>query len=324
MSGQPVSRARVRGALLRLTLGVVVLALVLVVVDVRAVWRHLQSANSLQFGAAVLGAIVATVCSAVRWGAIARGLGSRVGMLHAIVFYARGITLNTLLPGATVGGDAFRAFQLVRIGNALLPSAFSVLLDRLAGLWAQAVLSLAALAVIALQGAHMADARVVTAYAALLVALVVAPWLPLESLPGRDSGILGRIRSVWRGWRRFRLEQRRALARIALLAIAVALASTTAFWLCLQAVGLDVPYLTALSVAAGIFLAGSIPVAVAGFWPREVGAAVAFAALGATAAPATAASVLYGLAATLQGILAAPLFAWQIRKIHDPGTASTS
>jgi uncharacterized membrane protein YbhN (UPF0104 family) len=324
MSGQQVSRARIRGAILRLTLGVVVLALVLVVVDVRAVWRHLQSANAVQFGAAALVAIIATLCSALRWAAIARGLGSHVGTLHAIVFYARGITLNTLLPGATAGGDAFRAFQLVRIGNPLLPSAFSVLLDRLAGLWAQAVLSLAALAVSALRDTHLADAGPAAAYAALLVALVIAPWLPLEVLPGKEGGMLGRVRSVWRGWRRFRLEQQRALSQIALYAIAVALASTTAFWLCLRAVGLDVPYVTALAVATGIFLAGSIPLAVAGFGPRELGAAVAFAALGATAASATAASVLYGLAATLQGALAAPLFAWQIRKLHDPGTASTS
>jgi uncharacterized membrane protein YbhN (UPF0104 family) len=324
MSGPQASPARLGGALLRLALGAIVLALVLVVVDVRAVWRHLQAASTVHFAAAVLSAIVATVFSAVRWRDIARGLGARVGMLHAVVFYARGITLNTLLPGATVGGDAFRAFQLVRVGNALLPSAFSVLLDRLVGLWAQALLSLAALGLLALQGTQLADARLVTAYLALLVGLIAAPWLPLEALPGRDAGVLGRIRSVGRAWRDFRVAQRRALARIALLAVAVALFSTTAFWLCLGAIGLDVSYVTALSVAAGIFVAGSIPVAIAGFGPREMGAAVAFAALGAGAAPATAASVLYGLAATLQGILAAPLFAWQIRKLPDPGTASPS
>lgn len=324
MSGPQASAARLGRALLRLALGIVVLALVLVVVDVRVVWRHLQSASTAHFAAAVLSAIVATVFSAVRWREIACGLGARVGILHAIVFYARGITLNTLLPGATVGGDAFRAFQLTRLGNALLPSAFSVLLDRLVGLWAQALLSLAALGVLALQGAHLPDVRLVIAYVALLVALIAAPWLPLDALPRKDTGLLGRIRGVGRAWGDFRVAQRRALARIALLSLAVALFSTTTFWLCLEGVGLDVSYVITLSVAAGIFLAGSIPVAIAGFGPREMGTAVAFAALGASAAPATAASVLYGLAATLQGILAAPLFAWQIRKVRDPGAASPS
>jgi hypothetical protein len=324
MNGPQASPTRLGGAILRLALGVVVLALVLYVVDVRAVWRHLQSASSAYFGAALLSAIVATLFSAVRWREIARGLGAHASRLHAIVFYARGITLNTLLPGATVGGDAFRAFQLVRMGNPLLPSAFSVLLDRLAGLWAQALLSLGALGVLTAQGTQLADARLVIAYAALLVALIVAPWVPLQALPGKEDGVLGRIRSVGRTWRGFRIAQRRALVWIALFAGAVALLSTTTFWLCLRAVGLDVSYITTLSVAAGIFLAGSIPVAIAGFGPREMGTAVAFAALGAGTAPATAASVLYGLAATLQGVLAAPLFAWQIRKLPGPGTASPS
>ena len=52
-------------------------------------------------------------------------------------------------------------------------------------------------------------------------------------------------------------------------------------------------------------------IALAGFGPREIGAAAVFAIIGGSVAPATAASVLYGLAATMQGLCAALLFAWQ-------------
>lgn len=312
MSGERVRSARLARALLRLALGIGVIAAVLAIVDVRALAVHVREASGGWFAVAVGTALCANLCSAARWATIARGLGARVRVRDAAVFYFRAITVNTLLPGATLGGDAFRAFELIRRGNPVVPSTLSVLLDRFAGLWAQAALSLAALAVFVATGSEAMEPAFAAGYALLLVALVAAPWLPLDALPGGDGSAFGRVRSVWRAWRRFRSEQPRALLRIALLAFGVALGSTCAFWFCLHAVGLDVSFLAALAVTAGIFLAGAVPVAIAGFGPREMGAAAAFAAMGATAAPATAASVLYGLAATAQGILAAPLFAWRV------------
>src|SRR6478752_3180618 len=58
------------------------------------------------------------------------------------------MTMNVLLPGATVSGDVLRAYQLGRLGhNTLLRAGASVLLDRLSGLWILCARSLASLGV---------------------------------------------------------------------------------------------------------------------------------------------------------------------------------
>jgi uncharacterized membrane protein YbhN (UPF0104 family) len=310
---EPGRRAAV---LLRLLAGALVVALVAAVVDFRELWRHLSGASPAWFVAALAVAVTGSCTAALRWSRIARGAGLRLSDRHALLFHFRGITVNTLLPGATVGGDAMRAAQASRIGNAVLPALFSVLLDRLAGLWSQALLSLAALALLApggTGGLGTVPRWLLAGYAGLLAVLVVAPWLPLARLPlGRVGGPLAaaaaRGHELASGWDRYRRERGRELWPIAGLGLGVALLYTTAFWLCLRAVGLEVSWPVTVAVAAAIFIAGSIPVAIAGFGPREVGAAAAFAVIGAGAAPATAAAVLYGLAGTAQGIAAAPLF----------------
>jgi len=306
----------------RLVLGAGVIALLLTTLDLRAIWGHITATSPASFAKVLACAVAASLISALRWAIIARGLGSRVRTVQAIVFYLRGITINTLLPGATVGGDAFRAFQMVRIGNGLAQSTFSVVLDRLAGLWAQAAVSLVA-AVIYLASARTDAYFPVLTYTALLAGIVIVPWLPLERLPLPERGALRRAADLWDAWRRFRREQPRLLASIMLLAAGVAFMSTSAFWFCLRAVGLDLPFLDTLLIAAAIFIAAAVPIALAGFGPREVGAAAVFAIMGGSVTPATAASVLYGLAATVQGIFAALLFAWQPRDAGGSHTAST-
>jgi uncharacterized membrane protein YbhN (UPF0104 family) len=296
--------------------------LLLMTVDLRATWAHIASASLVSFVQVLACAIAATLISAVRWATIARGLGSRVRTLQAIVFYLRGVTINTLLPGATVGGDAFRAFQMVRVGNGVAQSTFSVVLDRLAGLWAQAALSLAAAAVYLVSSSGEALTPVL-AYTAFLAVIVIAPWLPFERIPVPERGVLRRAAGLWDIWRRIRGERQRLLARVTLLAVGVAFMSTSAFWFCLRAVGLDLAFVDTLLIAAAIFIAASIPIALAGFGPREIGAAAVFAIMGGSVAPATAASVLYGLSATVQGIFAAVLFAWQPRSGQQSNTAST-
>ena len=61
--------------------------------------------------------IAANLVSAIRWAAIARALGMRAPTGRLILMYARGITTNMLLPGATLSGDLLRSYQLAGLGN---------------------------------------------------------------------------------------------------------------------------------------------------------------------------------------------------------------
>jgi hypothetical protein len=73
-------------------------------------------------------------------------------------------------------------------------------------------------------------------------------------------------------------------------------------------VGVQLSYWAVLAAAGPIFVMGALPLGVAGFGTREVGAVLALGFFGVPAELATATSLLYGLTAVVQGLLAAPLF----------------
>ncbi|HEY0268856.1 MAG TPA: lysylphosphatidylglycerol synthase domain-containing protein, partial [Methyloradius sp.] len=74
-------------------------------------------------------------------------------------------------------------------------------------------------------------------------------------------------------------------------------------YFCLKAVGVDMGFALAAAVSLAIFLAAIIPAAISGFGARELAAVVVLGYLGVHAESAFAASVLFGLAGTLQGFI---------------------
>ena len=84
---------------------------------VRASSRALGTSCSVPipwlFALAVLVSIASNILSAMRWAVIARGLALIAPTARLILMYARAITTNMLLPGATLSGDLLRSVQLV-------------------------------------------------------------------------------------------------------------------------------------------------------------------------------------------------------------------
>lgn len=294
--------------LIRGGVGLGLAALVVLVAGPAALWERLQGARISWFAAALAVAALATVFSALRWAAIARALGLNARNRDLLVFYFRGVTTNSVLPGALLGGDVLRAVQLSRRSNPLVDSMSSVVVDRLLGLWVQAAVSLLAFAALAISGQSLLPAELAVAYFALLLAILVSPALPLGFLARSRYRFIAESGEALARWQRFTRERRAGFVRLVAIAVLVAFGSSTALWLCLQAVGADVAFSATLALACGVFLGAALPLALAGFGPREVAAVVFLSALTPGAAGA-AASLLYGLAATLQGIVAAPLFA---------------
>ena len=291
------------------------LALVLWYVDPPALWAKLKDADLRLVALAVLVSAASNLLSAVRWAHIARGLGLAAPSGRLILMYARGITTNMLLPGATLSGDVLRSVQLSRLDNPFMRSALSVLLDRLSGLWVLCALSLLAAAGVALWSASADSSRVVaphelTLYLLILCVITAAPFIPLP------FGALERSRvtlvAVWAArWVRLREQVRQA--RPALLAslwqsLAVQFLSAGSLWIGSLALGVSLSYPVMLAAAAPIFVMAALPIGVAGFGTRELAAVLVLGFAGVPADQATATALLYGMAAVLQGIAAAPLF----------------
>jgi glycosyltransferase 2 family protein len=237
---------------------------------------------------------VSNVISAARWAAIARGLGLLAPLGRAIASYFRGMTMNVLLPGATVSGDLLRGYELAKSGNPPLRAGLSVLIDRLSGLWVLCAMSLASLfAAIAL--GMLAVDQAVAVYIAGLAAAVALPWLPLPL-------------KKWEAARRNAMQSGGPVLGSLWLSVLVQVFSAAALWLFGFAAGLQLTYPVMLAAAAPIFIMGALPLGWGGFGARELSAVVVLGALAVTADQATATALLYGISAMLQGIIAAPLF----------------
>ena len=165
--------------LVRVAAGVLLLAAVLWYADPLAIAAQLEAVDPLFFALGLGASIVSNVISAARWAAIARALGLSASLPRASAMYFRGMTMNVLLPGATVSGDVLRGYQLAKVHeNAGLRAAASVALDRLSGLWILCAMSLVAL-LLAIANDHLVPGKAVAFYIAGLAAALVAPWLPL-------------------------------------------------------------------------------------------------------------------------------------------------
>lgn len=306
---------RAVGVALRVAAGLLLLAAIVWWVDPARLRAQLATVSLPWFAAAVACAIAANLLSAWRWQQIARGLALQAPLARLILAYAQGIAVNTVLPGATVGGDALRSIQLARCGNDAPRSALSVVLDRASGLWVLCALSLLASLLLALAPA---PARFLNAQfgalslpmmIAIAAALFVGLVLPLMVAPRAAPHIAG---TPWARLHRLRtaiFAQRGTLLSAMPSSIGVQLLSAGTLWLCVGAAGGDSGYLAVLMVAAPVFLAAALPVSVGGFGPREAAAALSFPWIGATAELGVAAALLYGLTAAVQTVLAAPLLA---------------
>jgi uncharacterized membrane protein YbhN (UPF0104 family) len=313
---EAAQRGRWRRIVLRACAGLGLLALAVVWVGPQALAAHLAGVAPGWFAAALVVAIAANAVSAWRWSQLARALDLNAPYAPLASAYAQGIAVNALLPGATVGGDALRALRLARLGNPPMASALSVLADRASGLWVLCALSLAAVGLwLGSRGAPPAGITPQVFW------LYVGGLLAAVSLPGWPWRRLGRALAAWRpapvssiaAWLAPLAGCRAALVRTLPLSLAVQLLSASALWLCAQAAGGGVGYGAVLAIAAPVFVAAALPLSVGGFGPREFAAAVAFPLVGAPAALGTAAAVLYGATAVVQGVLAAPLLAFGTR-----------
>jgi glycosyltransferase 2 family protein len=279
----------------RIALGLALLAAVIWYVDPRALARSLAAIDVRWFAAALAASALSNVFSAARWAAIARGLGLVAPLGAAVAMYFRGMTMNVLLPGATVSGDLLRGYQLGRLpGNTLVPAGVSVLLDRLSGLWVLCTCSLVAL-LGALAAGVVPTGKESSLYLAGLALALAMPWLPLPVERAEKA-------------RRAALASSGALRRSLWLSVMVQVFSAMALWFCARASGVGIGYAAMLAAAAPIFIMGAVPLGWGGFGAREAAAVVVLGALGVAPEQATTTGLLYGVSAVLQGIAAAPLF----------------
>ena len=297
---------RAHKALLRGLLGGALLVAVIALADPARVLAQLRQAHVGWLLAGLAAAVASNVVSALRWRALARWLGADVSVRDATRWYFQAIGLNALLPGAVLGGDLYRAVVLRRAGQATLASSWSVVLDRVSGLWMLCAIG---------------------GLGAALCADVLAPWLRLPA--GAFAALMLAGTALWlatpwtlpallRRWGVRWLAPLRAAAQRpdfnrqmgwqALASAAVQVLSAAALAAGGLALGVQLPLAAWAFAIAPVFLMAALPVSVGGWGTREAAAVASLAPFGVAAPAAVGVGVIYGLYALVQGAMGALAF----------------
>lgn len=265
---------------------------------------------------ALLLGVVGTAAAAGRWCLVARGMGLRLSWRGAVADCYRAQLLNAVLP-AGVLGDVHRAVDHGHRNGDLARGVRAVVLERVAG---QLVLVAGAAGLLAVTPRLLpvlADAVVPSGFAGTVVGAAVCGAVVGVAIGFRDrlgallSGLAADVRAIgasraWPG---------------VVLASTVALASYLAtFVLAARVAGAVAPVGELLPVLALALLVMGLPVNVGGFGPREAVTAVAFTALGLSAATGLATSVVYGvltMVAASPGLLVLVLRRTVVRVVLD-------
>jgi uncharacterized membrane protein YbhN (UPF0104 family) len=297
-------------------LGLALLGGLVSLTDVRVLIDHFQKADLTLFGAALLLAIVANLICVKRWQLVAKDLGLSAPYGFLVSAYAQGISANSVLPGGIVGGDAWRSLAIAKqaAGGSNTQGVLSVLLDRVSGFWGLTWLSLTAglVAVFIGQstgGANQGwfDSALGQIYLLALLAIALAPlvgrlvhmsWLKHLEADHHGDGIGKGLQAVIQV-----INALPILRRTLVLSVVVQILSVTVLWLCLASVGMQVSWWLLTALCGGVFLSGILPAALGGFGARELGAVAFMTPFGFSKEGVLAGSVLFGLTATIQGLL---------------------
>ena len=297
---------RTHKALLRGLIGLALLGAVLALANPARVWAQLRQADPVWLVAGLLAAIASNLVSALRWRALARWLGADMAARDAGRWYFQAIGLNALLAGAVVGGDVYRAVVLTRAGQDTLASTWSVVLDRVSGLWMLCAIGGLGAAACAPQLAPLL--RLSPGAFTLLMLVGTALWLLLPlALPGLlRSGSLRWLTPLKAAMQR--PDFLNQLGWQALASAAVQVLSAAALAAGGLALGVHIPLAAWAFAIAPVFLMAALPASVGGWGTREAAAVAALAPFGVPAAAAVGTGVIYGLYQLVQGGLGALAF----------------
>lgn len=241
-------------------------------------------------------ACLANLACGLRWRKIVVQMGQPLGKGRALHLYFQGITANTVLPGGIIGGDIWRVLGLTKMGLSKTSATQSVVLDRAIGFWALSALALAAFCARLILGDRpwvQAPQALMAVYLLALLALSLAP------------ALLWWMKAKWV----------RGMFVPAGISVGSQLLTITAFLCCLTAVRAEFSSLAVAILCAGIFLGAVVPASIGGFGSRELASVFFLAGLGIQPEAAFLASVLFGLTATAQGLLALP--SWLTRERRE-------
>jgi uncharacterized protein (TIRG00374 family) len=246
---------------------------------------------------------VQTALLAARWQQITLACGARLGFGSALQISFIAAFFNQVLP-STVGGDGARIWVLARHGAGWAVAVYSVLIDRIVGVFILALIAVLCLPW-TLQLIHEPAARAalfVIAFGALaaplgflLIGMRFQRWFDLRAIT-RHLAAASRAAAAL-------CQSPRSLNIVVLCSIAIHLLTVAAAWCCISAVAAPVSFTQILFLLPPVLLVATVPISIAGWGVRESTMIAAFAYSGLAQSDGLTLSILFGAAYFFLGIL---------------------
>ena len=231
----------------------------------------------------------ATLAAAWRWSIIAGRLGVGLRFTEAVGMYYRSQFLNTVLPGGVVG-DVHRAVAQGRNAGNVAQATRAVVIERTVGQVVQIALAVIVLAWFGLEF----EGYLLPALGIGLTVLGVAVLATAAASLRARRALRRELDELSAG-----VGSPGAFARVVVASIVVVACHVVTLGVAVGAVGARVPPLRLAAIALVVLLAGSIPLSIGGWGPREGIAGWAFAVAGLGASTGVAASALFGVVAMI-------------------------
>ncbi|MDO9411059.1 MAG: D-glycero-beta-D-manno-heptose 1,7-bisphosphate 7-phosphatase [Pseudolabrys sp.] len=276
-------------------------------VNLAALAERLSRINPGWIAAALLLQAAQVALQSMRWREIALQCGASLTPPAAVRINFIAAFFNQVLP-STIGGDAARVFLLARNGGGWASPTYSVLIDRVAGIVALALIVIACLpwslalvqdpiarAVLLLIGAGAIGGAIVFVLIGVLKLPILERWAPTRHLVQVSRAALRICRSP------------KSAALIAVISFAIHFLTIASIWCLAQSVAASASFALLLYMVPPVILISTVPISIAGWGVRESSMIAAFNFAELAAGDGLIVSVLFGLSAfaigTIGGIL---------------------
>jgi uncharacterized membrane protein YbhN (UPF0104 family) len=284
---------RALSLLLRLAISALLLTWALSGVDLGAVADRLSELDPRWIGLGLLMPLAQTVLLALRWRTILGQCGADLPLGQALRYCMIAMFFNQTLP-SSVGGDAMRIWLAGKQSD-WRTAAYSVLIDRVVGVTALAIVVTACLPwTFALvrnpigRGALLLIGLGCIAAGAAFVALawqrlsILQSWTPTRHLAAAAAVAFGIVRAP------------PVLLRLYGLSFVIHLLTGALAWCAARSVGVDLPLAYAIFLVLPVILIAVVPVSIAGWGLREGAMVAAFDYAGLAPGVGLIVSLLYG------------------------------
>ena len=289
--------------LLKVIISLLLLYVSLRTVNLAALGERLSRLNVGWIIAALSLQAAQVALQALRWRAIALGCGAKLTQRAAVRINFVAAFFNQVLP-STIGGDAARVILLARAGSGWASAAYSVMIDRVAGVVALSVVVIGCLpwtlallqdpiarVILLLIGAG----AIIGAFIFIVIGVLRLPLLELWA-PTRH------LVEVSRTARQLTQSPQQSTL-IGIASFAIHLLTITSIWCIAQSVTASASFTLLLYMIPPVILISTIPISIAGWGVRESSMIVAFTYAGLAAGDGLIVSILFGLTAFAIGAL---------------------